>query len=454
MVVGGIFIFLALGHILYQKRSSASMISWMLSIILLPYIAVPLYFFIGIRKRQVGSDKRYIDLNRMETYSQYEVKIPEYPLWQLLEKNGIPPPTTGNTFELITKSSVAYERILSEIKNAKQSIDICTYVFEFDVMTATLLEALTKRAQEGVRVRLLIDIVGSLSASFQKRRFAPLELAGGEVVFFRPFTLRPFKNYINLRNHRKIYLFDQKHLFSGGMNLSNEYIGKEDGSERQKDLLYFITGPAVHDFYTIFHNDWIYATGEEIEMDFSEAKIHKGTDIIQVIPSGPDLSGDAFYESLLDLICSAKTRIWIVTPYFVPNDTMMEALIIAGNKGIDVKLITPKKSDHLLADVARSSYMRDLKEAGIDVILYEGKMLHAKTILFDSNVGMVGSANFDNRSLFLNYEVVSFVYSTHLTQSLESWMKHLIEQSTRDLGKPSKVREAAENIMKVFAAIL
>ncbi len=430
------------------------MLSWILAIILLPHIAVPLYFFIGIRKRRLSADKRYIAFSRMDEYTQYEIEPSEYPLTRLLEKNGIPPPTKANTFELITKSSVAYEHIMYEIENAQESIDICTYVFKFDIMTDSLLDALRKKASEGVRVRILIDLVGSLSVAFDKKRFSQLKKEGGEVVFFRPFTLKPFQNYINLRNHRKIYLFDQKRLLSGGMNLSNEYMGQEDGSKRWKDLLYFMQGPAVHHFYSIFYNDWIYATGKKIKIDFIEPQYHHGTDIVQVIPSGPDLSIDALYQTLLDLICSAKVRIWIVTPYFVPNDTLMEALVMASNKGVDVKLLTPKKSNHLLADMGRSPYMRDLEEAGVDVILYKGNMLHAKTILFDSNVCMVGSANFDNRSLFLNYEVVSFIYSSKHTQILESWIKDLIQYSTRGLDKPSKIREATENIMKIFASIL
>jgi cardiolipin synthase len=138
----------------------------------------------------------------------------------------------------------------------------------------------------------------------------------------------------------------------------------------------------------------------------------------------------------------------------VPDDNIVQALVIAEHKGVDVKLITPKNSDNFIADMVRSSYMRELDAAGVDVVLFEGEMLHAKAILYDNLGGMVGSVNIDNRSLFLNYEVVTFVYSTQFIESIEAWMKKLMQNSTKGMKKPSKAREASENIMKVFAPLL
>jgi cardiolipin synthase len=380
---------------------------------------------------------------------------PHYHAFQnLLKKNGMPPATTGNSFELITDGTQAYHRMMKEIEEAKYTIDICTYVFQFDNMTRSLLDALTLKAKEGVRVRLLLDLVGSFSASFNKKGFKAFKEAGGEVAFFTPILKRPFQNYINLRNHRKIYLFDQTTLLSGGMNLTNEYMGEADGTSRWEDLLYCVKGPSVGHFYYVFYNDWVYATKEEEMIDVSEIKVHEGYSRIQVVPSGPDIPTDALYEVLLNAIYNAQERIWIVTPYFVPDENMIQALIIAHHKGVDIKLITPKDSDHLLADLGRSPYMRELDEIGADVVLYEGEMLHAKAILFDNAGGMVGSVNLDNRSLFLNYEVVTFVYSPQFIESIETWMNTLMDNASRGMKKPSKVREAFENIMKVFAPLL
>ncbi len=430
------------------------MISWMLAIFFLPYIVVPLYFIIGIRKREPKHKKEYVKFDQVSEHLPYLLDDSHDEFQNLLKKNGIPPATKGNTFELITDGTEAYNRMLKEIGSAKQSIDICTYVFQFDKMTHSLITALTEKAKEGVKVRLLMDLVGSLGANFNRKGFKALKEAGGEVAFFTPMLKRPFQNYINLRNHRKIYLFDQSILLSGGMNLSNEYMGEADGTKRWEDLLYCLKGPAVYHFYSIFHDDWIYATKEEEKTDLRITQAYEGDSFVQVVPSGPDIQSDALYEALLNAIYNAKKRIWIVTPYFVPDENMVQALVIAHHKGVDVKLITPKDSDHLLADMGRSPYMRELDEVGADVVLYEGEMLHAKAILFDDVGGMVGSVNLDNRSLFLNYEVVTFVYSPHFIESIETWMETLMDNSSRGMQKPSKVREAVENIMKVFAPLL
>lgn len=231
-------------------------------------------------------------------------------------------------------------------------------------------------------------------------------------------------------------------------------MGKADGEKRWDDILYYLKGPAVNNFYSIFHNDWVYATKNEMKNDLKMDENYDGDTIVQVVPSGPDIPRDALYETLLNAIYSAKERIWIVTPYFVPDDNIIQALVIARHKGIDVKLITPKTSDNFIADMVRSPYMRELDKVGADVVLYEGEMLHAKAILFDSLGGMVGSVNMDNRSLFLNYEVVTFAYSLQFIESIETWMEKLISNSSRGMSQPSKSREASENIMKVFAPLL
>ncbi len=432
------------------------MISWMLSSFFLPYIVVPLYFLIGIRKRESKHKKQYVKFDHVSEAASYALDSRYHAFENILQKNGMPPATTGNTFELITNDTEAYHRMIQEIQRAKYSIDICTYVFQFDDTTKALLSALTLKAKEGVRVRLLMDLVGSFAANLNQRGFKALKASGGEVAFFTPILKRPFQNYINLRNHRKIYLFDQTTLLSGGMNLSNAYMGEADGTARWEDLLYCLRGPSVDHFYHIFYNDWVYATKEESKIDLNkmEAYNEKGSSSVQVVPSGPDIPSDALYEALLNAIYTAQKRIWIVTPYFVPDENMVQALVIAHHKGVDVKLITPKDSDHLLADMVRSSYMRELDEVGADVVLYEGEMLHAKAILIDDIGGMVGSVNLDNRSLFLNYEVVTFVYSPEGIECIEAWMKTLMLHAGRGMKTPSKMREAIENMMKVFAPLL
>ena len=455
ITIGGILLFLAISHLLYQKRSPTSMMSWMLAIIFMPFVAVPLYFFIGIRKRENKYTKATVLLHEAH---QENIHIPpktDNSLSNILRKNGIPSATKGNRYELITQDTEAYARLMEEIEKASISIELGTYVFSYDITTEKILKALTKRANEGIRVRLLLDVVGSLGSYIWQKNFQSLRDAGGEVGFFIPIMSRPFQGYINLRNHRKIYLFDRKRLLSGGMNLSDEYLGEESSTKRWDDILYYLEGPAVFGFYEIFHNDWNYATGVADKLELPLEPVESvGESTVQLVPSGPDIPTDALYEALLDAFYTCRKRIWIVTPYFVPDENIVQALIIAQHKGIDVKLITPKHSDNWIADLGRSPYMRELDAIGVDVVLYEGEMLHAKAILFDDLGGMVGSVNIDNRSLFLNYEIVTFTYSPHFIESIELWMQALMENSTRGMKKPGKVREGVENMMKVFAPLL
>lgn len=453
MVVTGILVFLAITHILYQKRSPSSMVSWLVSVFFIPYIAVPLYFLIGIRKRKKKKTKSYV------TFEKSKVTLPnisdemQRSTIELLKKNGIPPATDQNDYQLITSDTYAYEVLCREIDAAKHTIEICTYLFEKDKTTKALLEKLTNKAGKGIKVRLLLDIVGSFGIYINQKPFEAFIAAGGKVAFFVPFLAKPFQGYVNLRNHRKIYLFDRAIVLGGGMNLSNAYLGEDDGSKRWKDIIYRLEGPSVKYFYELFLNDWIFATDQKIKEESVIQNI-SGHDVIQVVPSGPDIQSDAFFEALLDMIYSAKERIWIVTPYFIPDENIKEGLIIAYHKGVDVKLITPKESDHLIVDLARSSYMRELLEVGIDLVLYEGEMLHAKSMLFDHSVGIIGSVNLDNRSLFLNYEVVTFVYSKVQIVRIERWMRGLMDNATIGMDTPTKGREALENIMKVLAPVL
>ena len=433
------------------------MMSWMLAIIFMPFLTVPLYFLIGIRKRETKYTKNTFKLNETHPDHQYVSPNSHNPLSSLLQKNGIPSATKGNCYELITSDTLAYERLMEEIEQAKESIAFATYVFSNDVTTKKILHALTQKAAQGVRVQLLLDVVGSIGSYVWQKNFQALRDAGGEVAFFIPILSRPFQSYINLRNHRKIYLFDGKRLLSGGMNLSDEYLGEKSEKKRWDDVLYYLEGPAVFSFYQVFHNDWNYAKGLDERIEFSsspESFFTSGESIVQVVPSGPDIPTDALYEALLAAIYGCKKRIWIVTPYFVPDENIVQALIIAKHKGVDVKLITPKHSDHLIADLGRSPYMRELDAIGVDVVLYEGEMLHAKAILFDDLGGMVGSVNMDNRSLFLNYEIVTFAYSEKFIDSIESWMNELMKNSTKGMTEHGKVREAVENMMKVFAPLL
>ncbi|MCW8954115.1 MAG: phospholipase D-like domain-containing protein, partial [Sulfurimonas sp.] len=261
----------------------------------------------------------------------------------------------------------------------------------------------------------------------------------------------PFRNYINLRNHRKIFIFDNIKVLSGGMNISDDYFGETADKTRWEDMLFLVEGASAEQYFDIFASDWLYASEEQLMFSCDAKANNTGDTFVQVVPSGPDMSNDALYETLLSAIYSAKERIWIVTPYFVPDKSIIQALVIAKHKGLDIKLITPKKTNHRIVNLVRASYMRELKEVGIEVSRYNGAMLHAKAILFDNSTTMLGSVNLDNRSLFLNYEVATFVYSDKVTQDIQLWMQRLLSNSSIGTQEVSTIKRILENLMRVMA---
>lgn len=413
--------------------------------VLIPYFSVILYFIFGSRKRI----NRYEKENITFKYSKHNYNELN-PIDGVLRSAGIAGAQEDQEFEIITDPTEAYSEFMSSIESATSSIYISTYVFKYDVTTKAILKALTLKAKSGVEVKLLIDSLGSWQLYFSQRRLKELRSAGAIVEFFMPILRMPFRNYINLRDHRKIYMFDEKKVLSGGMNLADEYLGEDPTTSRWDDMLFSVKGSSIEHFFNIFASDWLYASSKKITYKNRQVE-NSGNTYVQVVPSGPDVPQDALYEALLSAIYSAKKRIWIVTPYFIPDASLSQALTIASHRGVDVKLITPAVSNHLIADLTRSSFMRELEEAGVSIELYTGAMLHAKAVLFDELGAMLGSVNLDNRSLFLNYEIATFVYSEDVIDEIDQWMRNLLSSSSRGTAEVSKARRVFENFMRIFA---
>ncbi|MFY9142719.1 phospholipase D-like domain-containing protein [Sulfuricurvum sp.] len=433
-------------HMLYLRRNHSTILAWFIMILMFPFPAFILYFIFGNRKIRQKSKKSPLIL-----HDQHQSDHPvSNPIETLLESHAIAGTTLCNDLQLYFNGVDAYTVLLHEIMNARESICISTYIFENDLTTKIILEALTQKAAEGVDVKLLIDSVGSYKLYFWQRPLQALRDAGGKAVFFMPILKHPLKNYINLRNHRKIYCFDEKVVLAGGMNLGERYLGSAPVKKRWIDMIFRLEGEAVFSYVEILMADFGYACGEKRTVQKREIPC-VGNNALQVVPSGPDMSSDPLYEALLSAIHSARQRVWIVTPYFVPDETILRALIIAKHKGIDVKLITPHTSDHWITDIGRSSYMREAEENGLEILLYHGNMLHTKAVLLDDYAVMLGSVNIDNRSLFLNYEVVSFVYSKPIILQMEEWIKELIAHSAPGMKKGSKQRLILENFMRIFS---
>lgn len=443
-------------HMLYQRRSPQNLMAWLLTLILLPYIGVFLYLILGSRKFLKKHRKPTIAmLPSLSVQPQNHLAIQ---LNNILQTNQIAGATANNQVKMYPQDHKAYKQILHEIAHAQSSIHIETYIFELDNTGQQILQALISKAKQGVEVCLLLDALGSFSLYINQKKLKPLISAGGKYGFFQPLWPSIFSGQINLRNHRKIYLFDQTTLLTGGMNLSDDYLGLERHLEQEPrwiDLMFEIKGPITFHYQNVFNDDWYYATTEKLTTPkTSKPENLPVGEVMQVVPSGPDIHGDALYESLLNSIYFAKQQIHIVTPYFIPDSSIMNALLIAIKRRVEVTLLTPETSDHLIFDLGRSSYMRELSEAGANVQLFKNNMLHSKLIIIDQQVTIIGSANFDYRSLFINHEIVNFVYSASLTQSLLIWLNKQLEQSQAYKPNHSAGKRLLENLARIFAPIL
>lgn len=444
-----------LANLLRQRRSPSSTIAWLLVILLAPYVGVPLYVIFGGRKMnpRARSKAQIYDPAQGEEGGAGGSGIE-----RLLASYGVPPIREGNRIEQVTSGLDAYRRIMELIEQARSTIHITTYILGWDRGGRALVEALTERARNGVAVRLLIDDVGSWR--LPRRKLVPLTQAGARVAFFMPVFHVPLRGRTNLRNHRKLIVVDGRTCLTGGMNLALPYMGPPPGDRFWRDFAVVAEGPIVSDLEAIFASDWRFATGND--PDPAPAPEHSspvgpqpsGTAAAQVVASGPDVPGEPLYESLLALIFGATDRIWIVTPYFVPDEMLARALNLASRRGVDVRLIMPIRSNHISADLARASYLRDLHNAGGRVLLYTPEMLHAKVVIFDDDLAIIGSANMDMRSLFLNYELSLFVWSPEEVGRVAAWARGLMAHAQRELPAPGWPLEIAENVVRLLSPLL
>lgn len=442
---------LLMARILRQQSRPAVSIAWLLSILLIPYVGVPAYLLFGGRKlyRWAGR-KRYL----YEALPSGDRARPESLIERVLITAGMPPARRDNHVEILTNGTEAYRRLLELIDNAEHSIDIMTFILGRDDVGKAVVSRLAKRASEGVKVRLLLDALGCM---WTRGRFVdPLREAGGEVGIFMPVLPLRRKWSANLRNHRKIAIFDGETALIGGMNLAKEYMGPEPDEARFIDTSTLVKGPTAHDLAIVFASDWQFATDEEtLRHPHAPDRSGYGDAEAQMVASGPDVIGDPLYEAILCATYEANERIWITTPYFIPDEGLLKAILLQVRLRRDVRIILPERSNHYLADLARGRFLRQLEATGAKIYLRENKMIHAKHILVDSRLTVVGTVNFDVRSLYLNYEVALFVYSPTEIERTAEWMQSLMNESVRYTPeKATPGRQWAEDLALLVSPLL
>ncbi len=400
------------GWIMLQKREPVATLSWILSLAALPYLGLFIYYLLGPQKVKRQRLRRGRSRSGMEHYSS--VCPPDADCTELAKiaqaTTGLAP-SSATEVEWLVDGAATYRALLEAIAQARDHLHLEYYIFNPDHAGTALRDALVERARAGVRVRLLLDAVGS--SAIRKRFLAPLLEAGAEVVWFHPRQLlKPFKRpWLNMRTHRKLVIIDGREAFTGGINITDE----EDESRRAdayRDLHMRLRGHVVRSLQLVFIEDWIYASGERPER-FNIAQLWpndmasrgEGRINAQVLVSGPDSSWETIHRLHVAAIHEARERVWLVTPYFVPGEAARMALTSAALGGLDVRLLVPKMSDSWFVTQAARSYFDELLQAGVKIYEYGPRMLHTKAFIADDDVCIVGSANFDHRSFRLNFEL-------------------------------------------------
>lgn len=457
-----------------EKKPATSTILWVMVIFLFPVIGVIFYLMIGIdmtksrsfREKDISFGKIYPqDLERIEainagSYNYHDIKSYDYQsLIKLLSNNSLSRYNEHNKVDVFYDGVSLKDDMLKELKKAKNSIYMQAYIIKSGDFFDEIKEVLIEKAKAGLDVKVLVDGMGGRNLRLRDR----IELRENGVklgIFFPPF-LGNLNVRMNFRNHRKVIVIDSKVGYVGGFNIGDEYIDMSKRFGQWRDTHLKVQGEAVNDLTTRFYLDYKFATGEDCgcyqsyiydgEADYNVA--------MNIISSGPDNELEQIRDGFSKMIESATSRIYIQTPYFIPDEGLFKSLRMAAYSGVDVKIMVPKKPDHPFVKSASRSHLAELMKYGAEVYYYETHgFLHSKMILIDNFVSTVGTANFDIRSFALNFEVNAFMYdygiNNDLAKHFEEDMKKSEKYSMEKYNNRKIYSRMAESISRLLSPIL
>jgi len=413
-------------HAVMSTRTSQGAVAWVVSLNTFPYVAVPAYWILGRNKfNGYVTARRARDEETHERISEVARKVEPFliaeseksPASRAAERLAELPTLTGNRARLLIDGDATFRDILDGIDAAEDYVLIQFYIVRDDGLGRDVQSHLVAAAHRGVRVYFLIDEVGSydLPASYKKE----LRDAGAEMFDFHTRKGPGNRFQINFRNHRKIVVVDGHTTWIGGHNIGDEYLGKEPKFGRWRDTHVRIEGPAALSAQLCFLEDWYWATGEILDVSWEPRPVEDGGFPVLIVPSGPADAVETASLMFVHAIHSARERIWIASPYFVPDEAVMAALQLAGMRGVDVRVLIPAKADHLLVYLAAFSYFDDAGRTGVKFYRFEDGFLHEKAMLIDDDVATIGTANFDNRSFRLNFEITAVLSDPQFAAEVE-----------------------------------
>lgn len=448
--------------VISENRNPVKTISWVLILLLLPLVGLFFYYFFGEdnRKKRLISHKTHKKLQRTQKeYAETEMLgLPhKYEgLVTLLNSEEYASLFSGSDVLFYRTGEEKFAALFDAIQNAQETIHIQYYIFMDDKLGKSLGELLKRKAQEGLEVRLIYDDVGSWKV---KRKFFDDLLAHGvQVQSFLKVKFRWLTSRVNYRNHRKVVVIDGRIGFMGGMNVADRYVdGVSFGEWRDSHVK--IEGLAVAGLQTGFLIDWYSSRGELL----TDAKYYpqleaKGNCLMQLVMSGPVGQYKMIHNGIIQAISIAEKSVLIQTPYFIPTDTMMLAIQLAAMRGVDVKLMVPKKSDTTFVHVASMSFLTEVIDAGVDVYLFDIGFLHSKLIVIDDDLTITGSANMDIRSFEHNFEINAFVYDKATCSVAKEIFFNDVKNSKKvdikEWEKRGRQTRFNESVMRLFSPLL
>ncbi|HZJ57552.1 MAG TPA: cardiolipin synthase [Clostridia bacterium] len=462
---------LALTLIFLERRNPTTTWAWVLILMFVPGLGFVLYLFLGqnYRKRKRITAKGHNDMirvarQRSEMLTQHHLDFNDPNIFNigdlilLFYRNSGSVFSRNNKVTILNNGDEKFPALIEELRGAKHHIHMAYYIIRDDEIGRAVRDLLAQKAQEGVEVRLLYDGMGCLFVG--KRYFDPIIRAGGKVAAFLP----PFIPYINVRvnyrNHRKIIVIDGEIAFTGGLNLGDEYLGRSLKYGFWRDMHLMIRGSAVDQLQLRFMMDWQFASKKDIPASrkYFPHKYDTDGSGLQIVSSGPDSSWAAIHQGYVKMISRARKKVYIQTPYFVPDDSMATALKIAALGGVDVRIMIPAMPDHPFVYWASTSYIGELLEAGAKAYIYDNGFLHSKLLITDDSVASVGTANLDIRSFSMNFEVNTFIYDTDIIKKLEGFFLEdlrLCEQITPEsyAARPLSMR-FKESVSRLLSPLL
>lgn len=456
-----------------ETRDVSSTWAWLLVLMLLPVVGFILYLFVG---KKISSDNIF----DMQNQKRLGLQTPalaqlmslsdgdlvksndpvEYEMVEMFLKTDKSTYMRQNAVEVIIDGDTKFNQLLTDIENAKHHIHIQYYIFENDTLGKKIMNLLYKKAREGVQVSLLYDAWGS--RTLKPYFFYRLAKNGGIAKPFFGSSI-PFVNLrLNYRNHRKIVVIDGEIGYTGGFNIGDDYLGQGKlGYWRDTHLR--LKGEAVYALQTRFLMDWNAAVSDEFKKVYSNdffppIKVAVNDIPMQIVSSGPESDVDQIKMGYLKMIASAKKSIYIQTPYFIPDESILEALKIAIYSGVDVHIMIPNKPDHIGVYRATEFYAKECAKIGAKVYVYQRGFIHSKVIIIDDAISSVGTANFDIRSFKLNFEVNAFIYDKFIAKQLVSHFRNDIEWSTiadiQYFDKQSRWLKMKQIFFRLFSPIL